>query len=198
MECPTSSMPCPSRSVPNLGTVISSEVEAQLVAAHRFPRRITLFAERAEAMACLNEDIADACMYALPRAGKTIEGPSARFAEIMATCWGNLRAEARPLEVRDRDVLVRGTCWDLESNVAIAFEVTRRITNREGKRFDDDMIAVTTNAAGSIALRNAILKVVPKAYWDPITRRSAKSPSAPSSPSSPAATRCSATSRSWA
>ncbi len=39
---------------------------------------------------------------------------------------------------------------------------------KKGERFNDDMIAVTANAACAIALRNAIFKVVPGAYLHPV------------------------------
>src|SRR6185503_18337532 len=35
------------------------------------------------------------------------------------------------------------------------------------RRYSTDMIGVTANAAASIAFRNAVFKVVPKAYWGP-------------------------------
>src|SRR5262249_50634823 len=59
-------------------------------------------------------------------------------------------------------------CHDLQSNTLIAYEVRRRITKSSGAKYSDDMVGVTGNAASSIALRNAVLKVVPKAFWDPI------------------------------
>ncbi len=62
-------------------------------------------------------------------------------------------------------VTAQGVFHDLERNVAITYEVQRRIVNKKGMRFSPDMIGVTANAACSIALRNAILKGVPKAFW---------------------------------
>jgi hypothetical protein len=144
------------------------EVDSQVVTAKRYPRSVSGFMKKAQEMACLSEEISESCMYALPRGGKTIEGPSARFAEIIASAWGNMRIEARPVDEGDRFVTSRGTSWDMETNVAVAFEVKRRITKSSGQRYDDDMIGVTTNAAGSIALRNAVLKNIPKAFWGPI------------------------------
>jgi len=79
-----------------------------------------------------------------------------------------MRVEGRPIDDEGKFVTCRGTAWDLERNVAIAFEVKRRITNRKGERFSDDMITVASNAGTSIALRNAILKVVPAAFWKPM------------------------------
>lgn len=104
-------------------------------------------------------------MYALPRAGKTIEGPSARFAEIVLSAWGNCRGGARVIAVEDNFVVSQGAFHDLERNIAITYEVRRRITDKRGKRYNDDMIGVTSNAACSIGLRNAVLKGIPKAFW---------------------------------
>ena len=49
--------------------------------------------------------------------------------------------------------------------MAITYETRRRITDKYGRRYSDDMIGVTANAACSIALRNAVFKGVPKAFW---------------------------------
>jgi len=144
------------------------EIDIQIVTARKFPRSIRRFIDRALEMTTLTEDVAESCIYALPRDGKTVEGPSARFAEICASAWGHMRIEGRGVGQSDRFVTARGTAWDLESNVAIAYEVDRRITDKVGRTFNDDMIGMTTNAATSIALRNAVLKVIPSSYWRPI------------------------------
>ncbi len=143
-----------------------SEIDMQIATAHKFPRSIKRFRQEALAMVTLNEQIAESCIYALPRGDKTIEGPSARFAEVVASAWGNCRAGARVVSDQGNFVTAQGVFHDLERNVAITYEVQRRITDRKGRRFNDDMIGVTGNAASSIALRNAILKGVPKAFWD--------------------------------
>ena len=143
----------------------SSEINQQIVTAHRFPRSIKAFLDEAQALVTLNDSVANECIYALPRGGKTIEGPSARFAEIVAHAWGNSRAGARVVDEHGDFVTAQGVFHDLEKNVAITFEVQRRIVDKNGKRFKPDMIGVTANAACSIALRNAILKGVPKAFW---------------------------------
>lgn len=52
----------------------------------------------------------------------------------------------------------QGVFHDLERNVAITYEVRRRIVDKNGRRYKPDMIGVTANAACSIALRNAILR----------------------------------------
>lgn len=143
-----------------------SEIDMQIATAHRYPRSIKRFRDESLQMVTLNERIAESCIYALPRGGKTIEGPSARFAEVIASAWGNCRAGARTVSDHGDFVTAQGVFHDLERNVAITYEVQRRITDKNNKRFNADMIGVTANAACSVALRNAILKGVPKAFWD--------------------------------
>jgi hypothetical protein len=143
-----------------------SEIDMQVATAHKFPRSIKRFRQEALQMVTLNESVAESCIYALPRGNKTIEGPSARFAEVVASAWGNCRAGARVVSDAGDFITAQGVFHDLERNVAITYEVQRRITDKNNRRFNADMIGVTGNAASSIALRNAILKGVPKAFWD--------------------------------
>lgn len=144
------------------------EIDIQVATARRFPRSLRAFKDRALEMATLDQETAESCIYALPRDGKTIEGPSARLAEVLASAYGHMRVEGRPVDDDGKFITARGTAWDIQNNVLIAFETKRRITSKNGKRFSDDMIGVTANAATSIAIRNAVLKVVPKAFWGPI------------------------------
>lgn len=148
--------------------VTKAEYDVQIATARKYPRSIKQFINTATEMVTLNEQIADDCIYALPRGGKTIEGPSVRFAEIILHAWGHVRAGARVIDEDARFVTAQGVCHDLQSNSLIAFEVRRRITDSKGKRYNDDMVGVTGNAASSIALRNSILRVIPKALWSPI------------------------------
>ena len=143
-----------------------SEIEQQVTTAHKFPRSIKRFRQEALQMVTLNESVAESCIYALPRGNKTIEGPSARFAEVVASAWGNCRAGARVVSDAGDFITAQGVFYDCERNVGLTYEVQRRITDSKGRRYNADMIGVTGNAASSIALRNAILKGVPKAFWD--------------------------------
>ena len=145
-----------------------SEVEAQLDAAHRWPRSIEQFKKDAMSMATLTREVAESCLYAVPRDGKTIAGPSVRLAEICMAAYGNIHAGARVVDAEERFVVAQGVCWDIQKNVRVVMETKRRITTKAGKRFGDDMIGVTGNAAASIALRNAIFRVIPRALVDTI------------------------------
>lgn len=147
-----------------------AEVDIQVSTARRFPRSIKAFNRQAMEMATFNEDIAAGCIYALPRGGKPIEGPSVRLAEIVLAAWGNVRADARVIDVGAKEITAEGMCWDLEKNIAIRVQVKRRITEKSGARYNDDMIVVTGNAACSIALRNAVFKVIPMAFSRDIYR----------------------------
>lgn len=147
-----------------VGAITKSEVEAQLTAAHKYPRSIGRFVREAITLATMSQEIAESCIYSLPRAGKQITGPSVRLAEIVASVYGNLHYGSRIVEEGDRDVTAQGVAWDLERNVRVTVETKRRIVNKYGKRYDDDMIIVAGNAAGSIAIRNAVFRVVPKSY----------------------------------
>jgi len=142
-----------------------SEIDIQITTAKKFPRVLSRVLDEAKSLATLNAEIAESMGYALIRGKgsdrKVIKGPSIRCAEIVGSTWGNLRYGSRVIEVGANFVTAQGVCHDLEKNVAITCEVRRRITTKEGRRFSDDMIGVTSNAACSVALRNAIFKVVP-------------------------------------
>lgn len=146
-----------------LAAQVRGEIDMQVATARKYPRSIKKFKEEALALACLDDETAASCFYVLPRGGRSIEGPSARLAEIVANSWGNMRAESKVVDVGEKDVTARALAWDLEKNVAIAIETKRRIIDKNGKRYNEDMIVMTGNAACSIALRNAVFKVVPNA-----------------------------------
>jgi hypothetical protein len=148
-----------------LSTITKVEIDTQIATAHAYPRSLEKYQKKAMAMLALNEEIAEECFYVIPRAGKTIEGPSVRLAEIVAAAYGNLRSGARVVAEEAEFVVAQGVCHDLENNVAVTFEIKRRITDQRGYRYNSDMIGVTGNAATSIAFRNSVFRVVPKALW---------------------------------
>lgn len=141
-----------------------SEIETQIDAAHRHPRSIRRFLKEAETLATLTEETAQACIYALPRGDTVIRGESVRLAEICASAYGNMHAGGRVVGVEDKEVVAQGIAWDIEKNYRVTLEARRKITGRNGRRFNDDMINMTGNAAVSIAFRNAIFRAIPKAY----------------------------------
>jgi hypothetical protein len=161
--------------VGTLGTIVRSEIDMQIATAKAYPRSITAFRSEVRTMATLNEKVAASCTYALPRREKnqetglyekkSIKGPSVRFAEIIASAWGNCRAGSRIISEDDRFVTAQGFFFDVQRNVTKMREVRRRITTKSGNKFSDDMVAVTANAACSIAVRNATFDGIPEAFW---------------------------------
>lgn len=146
----------------------SSEIDQQMAYARKYPRSLTYFTKEVRGLVTLDPATAGSCIYAVPRAGKTIEGASIRFAEMVNYAWANTRVGTRIADIGDEFVTVEGLFFDLEKNSAVKSEVLRRITNRKGEKFDADMIQTTSAAAGAIARRNAILTGIPKTLWMPM------------------------------
>jgi hypothetical protein len=151
-----------------LEKITRAEIDIQISTAKRYPRDMDRFIDQATSLATKNERIAATMGYAVPRGGKTVEGPSVRMAEILAHSYKNIRVGAFITDISDKMVTARGFCHDLENNVAVTSEVQRRLTDKEGKRYNDDMITTTCNAACAIARRNAVLQVIPRSYISPI------------------------------
>ncbi len=156
------------QSIIQVDAVERANVDSQVATAKQYPRDLTRCVNNAIVMATMDPETAQSCSYALPRGGKPITGPSVHLAKLIVSNWGNIRAEAKVVQITDKQVISRGTCWDLENNVATAFEVRRSIVGKNGKRFTDDMITVTGNAANSIAYRNAVFTVIPKAVTNKV------------------------------
>lgn len=148
--------------VTQLDAVEKANVDIQVSTAKMYPRRkISRIKDDSIALVTMDKETAQSCSYALPRSGKPITGPSVHLARILAQQYGNLRAEARVVEITDKQIVSRATAWDLENNYAVAFEVRRSIVGKHG-RYNDDMITVTGNAANAIAYRNAVFAIIPK------------------------------------
>lgn len=151
-----------------LQAINRAEVDIQIATAKQYPRDIHAVLNNIVTIATMDKDTAEDCFYILRRQdgyGNTnvIEGISVRLAEIFAGAWGNLRIQSRIIGNDGRMITAQGICHDLETNVAISTEVKRRITNKAGRTFSEDMQVVTGNAAAAIAFRNAVLKIIPKA-----------------------------------
>jgi len=144
-----------------------AEVDQQIATARALPRNLSRVVKNILTLATMDERSAEECIYALPRGGKPIKGPSIRLAEIINSQWGNCRVGARVVHVDrfEKYIEAEGVFHDLETNTATTARVRRRISDKNGKVLNEDMIVVTGNAACSIAKRNAILGGVPKAVW---------------------------------
>jgi len=150
-----------------------AELDVQISTANKYPRDTQLALEEAAAMVTSSKQVAESCSYSVPRKdqnGKTkyITGGSIRLAEIFCQCWGNLHAATRILPNNDgKTIVAEAVAWDLQKNIKMVAECRRSIYSAKSKRaYSHDMQIVTANAAASIALRNAIFRVIPKAYAD--------------------------------
>ncbi len=153
--------------VGGLSPVARAEIDMQVATARRYPRSPARIQKSLVEMVTLDEEAAEECVYALPRGDKPITGPSIRFAEALKQAWGNCRAASRITEVNrdEKYVEAEGVFLDLETNTATRFTHRRRISGKSGRVFSDDMILVTGNAACSVAMRESILKGIPKPVW---------------------------------
>ena len=140
-----------------------ANIDIQVSTAKKYKRHLPTVLENILFLATQDKETAENCFYALKRDGKVIRGASIRLAEIISNCYGNLRASARIIANDGKLVTAQGLCCDLENNVAYSVEVRRKITNKEGKPFSEDMQVVTSNAACAIAIRNAVFKCIPLA-----------------------------------
>lgn len=146
-------------------------IDVAVSTAKRYPRDVALFQRELGKWSMASPDVATECFYVLERenrrTGRTtrIVGPSVRFAELILAAYRNLVVDTR-LESDDGErVTVVAICRDMERNVAQRVPVTRRVTDRSGRRYSEDMVAVTIQAAAAVAKRNAIMGIVPKALW---------------------------------
>lgn len=150
-----------------LTAINRAEVDIQISTAKQYPREVSRVLNQIKTYATMDMETAEDCFYALLRGkdseAQVIEGISVRLAEIIAGAWGNLRVQTRIIGNDGKTITAQAVCHDLESNLAVSLEVKRRITDKNGRTYSEDMQVVTGNAASAIAYRNAVLKVVPKA-----------------------------------
>lgn len=151
--------------------ILNQSEHAAMVQTANLPanrRSLDKFDKKLKEYATFNQSIALSMFYSLPRAGKQIIGPSVRFAEIVAPCWRNCAVGSRVIGDSSNSVTGQGIFLDYELDYRNSIEVPRRITDKNGQRYSDDMVITTANAAMSVARRNAILKGgVPQALWTP-------------------------------
>lgn len=155
-----------------LEAAIRAESDMQIATAHRFPRPENKIIRQRIISDCSEVEVAESCIYTLKRKDKSgkeklIEGPSVRLAEVCVYHYGNTRTASWITENDGKKIKSRGFCWDLERNNQQSVEVSRRITDKYGHTFSEDMQIVTANAANSISYRNAVFKVIPVGIWMP-------------------------------
>ena len=141
-----------------------AEVQGKILMAKKFPRdRFTAVKNILED--CGRKGLAEGAVYAYPRGGNTVSGPSIRLAEAMARLWGNLDCGIREL-ARDEDKSVcEAFAWDLETNTRFTriFEIPHIRFTKQGSYKLTDPRDIYENVAnnGARRLRACILEAIP-------------------------------------
>lgn len=148
-------------------------IDTMISTAKAYPRNLKRVIDNCLAIVTLDTETASTCTYSVPRGGKTVTGATVHLAKILAQQFGNIRIEAKVISIEQKHITSQAIAFDLENNLAIKVEVKRSIMGKTG-RFNDDMITVTGNAANSIALRNAVLSIIPKAIVDKVYNEAKK------------------------
>lgn len=145
-------------------TRAQSEIQGMMVVAKRFPRD-QMAAYNRIMKSCQRKALAEQAVYAYPRGGQTVTGPSIRLAEALAQNWGNLDFGVLELEQRDGESVMMAYCLDLETNVrqAKTFVVKHERDTKQGRKTltdNRDIYEMVANQ-GARRVRACILGVIP-------------------------------------
>jgi hypothetical protein len=142
----------------------AQEVQAAYVIAKKFPRdENKAFAKIMKA--CERPFLADQAMYAYPRGGQVVTGPSIRLAEVLAQCWGNIDIGVVEISQANGVSVCKAYAIDLETNVPVSktFHVVHERHTKKGvQKLTDprDIYELVANN-GARRLRACILGVIP-------------------------------------
>lgn len=146
-----------------------AEAQGKLVIAKRFPRdEVQAYSKMMEA--CRRPAMAEKAFYSFPRGGQSVEGPTIRFAEELARCWGNIDYGIKELSQDEGKSEMQAYAWDLETNAQSVQNFTNPHQREQGKK----MVALTSqrdiyeNNANMATrrLRSRILAILPSWFVD--------------------------------
>jgi hypothetical protein len=154
----------------NQGTVLIeqsraiAEAQGKLVIAKRFPRDEVQAYNRV-AQACQRKGIAEKAFYSYNRGGGTVSGPTIRFAEELARCWGNIDYGIKELSQDDGKSEMQAYAWDLETNAQSVQNFTNPHIREVGGKAkvltsQRDIYEINANM-GARRLRSRILAILP-------------------------------------
>lgn len=141
-----------------------AEAQGKLVIAKRFPRdEVAAFAKAMEA--CQRPAMAEKAFYSFPRGGQKVEGPTIRFAEELARCWGNIDYGIKELSQDGGKSEMQAYAWDLETNAQSIQNFTNPHQREVGKKMQTltsqrDIYENNANMA-TRRLRSRILAILP-------------------------------------
>ena len=142
----------------------TAEVQAAYVIAKKFPRN-QLESYSAIIDACKRPFLAEQAMYAYPRGGTMVTGPSIRLAESMAQSWGNLDCGIREVSQSNGVSIAEAYAIDLQTNTRVTkiFHVKHERHTKKGvtKLTDPRDIYELVANQGSRRLRACILGILP-------------------------------------
>lgn len=116
-----------------------AEAQGKLIIAKRFPRdEVTSYAKAMEA--CQRPTMANKAFYSFARGGSKVEGPTIRFAEELARCWGNIDYGIKELSQDDGKSEMQAYAWDLETNA----QSVQNFTNPHQREVSGKMKALTS------------------------------------------------------
>ncbi len=139
-----------------------AEAQGQLILAKRFPR--SMAQARADFMeACKSPEFAAKAFYAVPNRGS---GPSIRFAEEAARCYGNFQYGHRELSRSEGKSEVEVFAWDMEKNNHSRRQITviHIVDTKNGPKKLTDQADIDNRLANvaSKQMRGRILALLPK------------------------------------
>lgn len=141
-----------------------AEIQAQVFMAKRFPRDENISRSRI-LRSCQRPGLASRAIYAYPKGGQNVTGPSIRLAEALAQAWGNLDFNTVILEQRETESVCMSYCWDVETNTRCSrsFIVPHKIQTKNGEKILTDPRDIYELAAnqGARRLRACILSIIP-------------------------------------
>ena len=146
-----------------------AEAQGKLVIAKRFPRDEVAAYNRV-AQACQRKGIAEKAFYSYNRGGSTVNGPTIRFAEELARCWGNIDYGIKELSQDDGKSEMQAYAWDLETNAQSVQNFTNPHIREVGGKAkiltsQRDIYEINANM-GARRLRSRILAILPNDLVD--------------------------------
>lgn len=154
----------------NQGTVLVesqraiAEAQGKLVIAKKFPRD-PIAAYNRVMEACHRKGLAEKAFYKYSRGGSSVTGPTIRFAEELARCWGNVDYGIKELSQDTGKSEMQAYAWDLETNTISVQNFTNMHIRETGGRSvtltsQRDIYEVNANM-GARRLRARILAILP-------------------------------------
>ncbi len=157
----------------NQGTVMVesqraiAEAQGKLVIAKKFPRdEVQAYAKAMEA--CKRRGLAEKAFYQYNRGGSSVSGPTIRFAEELARCWGNVDYGIKELSQDKGKSEMQAYAWDMETNTISTQNFTNPHIREAGKQqitltSQRDIYEANANM-GARRLRSRILAILPADY----------------------------------